>query len=246
MEGVKECVDVRMTFPRKKPHVHVHVTLKGNPAYDGIHKVSATIDHEIRTIVPDARITIRSDPGDRRDEAERIWQLVKRTAEDEPGSRGAHNIHIQNLGGKLGVDFHLEVAAGMSVAEAHEVAGRIERKLKASNPLISEVVTHEETVSEVTSNERSGHGTELVLYIKHVAMRFPELKLASTPVIRRLGAHQLHVIVRVAFNPRLSMEKASQIASRLDAAIRQGFPAIVRVDIAEEPAEEMAGLTTRS
>jgi len=231
-----------MTFTRKKPHVHVHVLLKGDHGYDGIHKISATIDHEVRKVVPNARVSIRSGPGEAGGEAERIWELVKRIAEDEPGSRGAHNIHIQSLGGKLGVDFHLEVAAGMSVWQAHEVVTRIERKLRAADPKISEVVTHEETVSDLTSNERSGHGTELRWYIEHVATRFPEIKLASPPIIRQLGNHQLHVIIRAAFNPDLSMEKASQIASRLDTAIKQGFPAIVRVDITKEPVEAGSNL----
>jgi len=235
---------VRMTFPRKKPHVYVHVTLKGQPDFEGIHKVCATIDYEVRNVVPNARVSIRSDPGEGGVEAERIWQLVKRIAEDEPGSRGAHNIHVQSFGGKLGVDFHLEVAAGMSVGQAHEVATRIEKKLKEADPVISEVVTHEETVSDLTSNERSGHGAELRWYIEHVAKRFPEIKLASPPIIRQLGNHQLHVIIRAAFKPDLSMEKASQIASRFDAAIRQGFPAIVRVDITKEPAEGRSSVST--
>jgi divalent metal cation (Fe/Co/Zn/Cd) transporter len=241
---VEKCVDVRMTLPTKKPHVHVHVLLKGKPDFDGIHKTSAMIDHEVRKVVPNARVSIRSDAGEAGGEAERIWKLVKRVAEDEPGSRGVHNIHIQNFGGKLGVDFHLEVAAGMSVGQAHEVATRIERKLRAADPKISEVVTHEESVSDLTSNERSGHGTELRWYIEHVAKRFPEVKLASPPMIRRLGNHQLHVIIRAAFKPDLSMEKASQIASQLDAAIRQGFPAIVRVDITKEPVEGRSSLPT--
>lgn len=237
LEGVKECADVRMTLTRKKPHIHVHVLLKGDPDYDGMHKVSAIIDHEVRKVVPNARVSIRSDPSEGGGEVKVLWELVKRIAESEPGSRGAHSIHIQNFGGKLGVDFHLEVAAGMSVGQAHDVVARIERKIKAANPTISEVVTHEETVSDLTSNERSGHGTELRWFIEHVAKRFPEIRLTSPPIIRRLGAHQLHVIVRAGFSPDLSLEKANQIASRLDAAIRQGFREIVRVDITEEPVE---------
>jgi len=233
-----------MTFPRKKPHVRVHVSLKGQPDYEGIHKVSAMIDHEVRKVLPNARVSIRSDSGEDGGEAGRIWQLVKGIAEDEPGSRGAHNIHVQSFGGKLGVDFHLEVAAGMSVWQAHEVVTRIERKLRAADPKISEVVTHEETVSDLTSSERSGHGAELRWYIEHVAKRFPDLRLASPPTIRQLGSHQLHVIIRAAFSPDLSLEKASRVASRLDAAIRQGFPAIVRVDITEEPAERRSGAPT--
>jgi divalent metal cation (Fe/Co/Zn/Cd) transporter len=105
-------------------------------------------------------------------------------------------------------------------------------------------VTHEETVSDLASHERSGHGAELRWYIEHVAKRFPELRLTSPPTIRRLGNHQLHVIVRASFSPDLSMDKAGRVASRFDAAIRQGFSAIVRVDITKEPAERGQGVPT--
>lgn len=237
LEGVKECVNVGMSFSRKKPHIHVHVLLKGQPDYDGIHKVSATIDHEVRKIVPNARVSIRSEPGDAGGEAGRVWELVRRIAEDEPGSRGAHNIHVQNLGGRLCVDFHLEVAARMSVAQAHEVATDVAKRIKAASPTISEVVIHEETVSDLTSNERSGHGADLRWFIEHTAARFPEIKLASPPIIKRLGNHQLHVIIRAAFSADLGVETAAIIASRLEVAIRQGFPAILRVDITEEPVD---------
>lgn len=246
VDGVKECVDVRMTLTRKRPHVHVHVSLEGDPDYDGIHKISAIIDREVRKVVPYARVSIRSEPGKGGAEVKQIWELVKKIAEDEPGSRGAHNIHAQTFGGKLGVDFHLEVAAGISVGQAHEVAARIKRKLEAANPRIFEVVIHEETVSDLTSTERSGHGTELWWYIEHVAKRFPEIKLRSPPTIRQLGNNQLHVIIRAAFNPDLSVENANQIASRLDAAIKRGFPAIVRVDITEEQAERGSSLQASS
>ncbi len=230
-------MDVRLSFTRKKPHIYVHALLKDQPDYGGIHKVSAVIDHEVRKIVPNARVSIRSEPSDAGGEAGRIWELVRRIAEDEPGSRGAHNVHVQSLGGRLGVDFHLEVAARMSVAQAHEVAKRIEKRIKAASPAISEVVIHEETVSDLTSSERSGHGAELRWYIEHTAARFPEVKLASPPIIRQVCDHQLHVIIRAAFRPELSIEKAALIASKLEVAIRQGFPAILRVDISEEPVD---------
>ncbi len=227
-----------MTSAGKKPYVRLLVSLDGSPDYEKIHRISSKIDHEVRRIVPNARVSIRSEPEvGAREENERVWELVRKIAEDEPGSRGAHNLHLQNLAGKLGVDFHLEVSAGMNVQQAHEVATRIEKKLKAASPNIAEVVIHEETTSDRVSSERSGHGTELRWYIEHVARRFPEVRLARPPVIRRIGDNQLHVIIRAALSPSLSMEMASQVTSRLEAAIRDGYPRIVRVDIVHEPAK---------
>ena len=234
LKEVKQCLGVRMSFTRKKPHVHLDVRLKGNPSYEETHKICSTIEDEVRSIVPNARIGIRSGPSGillPRD----IWSLIKSIAEEESGSRGAHNIHFQNIGGRLGVDFHLEVSAGMTVEQAHEVSKRIEKKLKEANLGISEVVIHEESVSELISSERSGHGTEIRWYVEHVVKRFPDLKLTRPPTIRQIG-NRFHVILKVAFMPGTKMERATEITSSLDAAIKHGYPAVSRVDITLAPA----------
>jgi len=235
MDGVKEC-DVRMDHVGKKPSITVHVLLDGNPGYETIHSISSKVDREVRAFVPNARVSIRSEPeSGSRGRYDSIWDLVKRIAEHEPGSRGAHNIHLQDMKGELGVDFHLEVSSGMSVKQAYEVATRVEKKLKAANPNITEVVIHTETTSESVSSERAGHGTELKWYLVHVLKRFPEATLWSPPVIRRLGEKRLHVIIHASLNPNLSMDKANQLTSKIEAAVKDGYPGIARVDIVTEP-----------
>lgn len=240
ISGVKDC-EVRMDSAGKKPHVRLRVFLDGDPGYERIHGISSTADHEVRRIVPNARVSIRSEPeAGSRGEYEGVWALVKRTTESEPGSRGAHNIHLHKLEGKLGVDFHLEVSAGITVKQAHDVATRIERRLKAANPEISDVVIHAETTSDRISNERLGHGTELRWYIEHVVKRFPEAHLASRPVIRWLAEGKLRVIIHVSFSPDSSLDLANKVSSGLEAAIRDGFPKIVKVDIVNEPSDQRA------
>jgi len=129
----------------------------------------------------------------------------------------------------------IEVSAGMTVKQAHDVSARIEKKIKAANPNISEVVIHAESVSELVSSERSRHGTEVRWYIEHVTKRLPEVRLVRAPTIRHMDDGRLQVIIRAAFAPGTNVEKANEIASRLDAEIRSGYPAIERVDIVEEP-----------
>lgn len=85
--------------------------------------------------MPDARVAIRTEPHGR--DCYDVWKLVKDIAGKEPGSRGAHNIHIQELNGTIGVDFHLEISAGMTVKKAHNVAVQVEKKLKNANHKIS-------------------------------------------------------------------------------------------------------------
>ncbi len=217
-----------MSFTRKKPHVYVHVWLRGNPDYETIHRICSTIEVVVRVIVPNARVAVRSEPSV--EGTEEAWYLVKKIAEEESGSRGAHNIHLKNAGETLGVDFVLEVSADMNLRQAHDVSARIEKKIVASNSRISEIIIHEEYVSELIASEQSGHGTEIKWYIFHVVMRFPEIRLIRNPTIRRVGDF-FHVSIRAAFKTGTSPEKISEVTSRLDSAIRNGYPAIEKVFI---------------
>lgn len=219
----------------KKPEVRLRVLLGSSPDNASVHGISSRIYDVVRGLIPNSRVLIRTEP-DSRSENEGVWETVKRIADHEPGSRGAHNIHLRRTDGSLGVDFHLEVSSRMSVEQAHDVAQRIERKLKAADPKISEVVIHEETASATVSSERAGHGTELRWYIDDILRRFPEARLVSPPTIRRLEKGQLHVILHVAFSPRESIQRASEVSSKLEASIKSGYGTISRVDVVQEPA----------
>jgi len=221
-----------MAFTRKKPHIFLYARLRGNPSYEAIHRICSTIEGLVRTVVPNARVAIRSEPVV--EKSEETWFLVKKIAEEEPGSRGAHNIHLKNVGQMLGVDFVLEVSAGMSARQAREVSSRVKKKIIASNLKVSEVIVHEETVSELVASERSGHGTEIKWYIEHVVERFPEIRLLGSPAIRRVGDF-FHVSIRATFNPGISLEKLNEVTSKLDSNLRNGYLAIERVYIATGP-----------
>ncbi len=235
LDDVKDCVDINLTHTRKKPHIFVHVLLNDNPAYDQIHRIASVIESEVRSVVVNSRVVVRSEPDDF-DGHKDIWSLVRKVADQEPGSRGAHNIHVQKLKGKrIGVDFHLEVSAGMTTKEARQLSLRIENKIKAADANISEVVIHEESVSELISSERSRHGTEIRWYLEHVAKNFPELTIVQAPAIRHMESGSLHVTIKVAFDPGISQEAVNKITSSFEAAIKSGYPAIERVDIVQEP-----------
>lgn len=92
-----------------------------------------------------------------------IAALAAEIAEQVPGSRGAHNVHIQKINGKLCVDLRLEVSANMTVKQAHAIAHEVEKRLKAADPNISEVTIHMESASDLVSRELAGrNGAKMV------------------------------------------------------------------------------------
>ena len=233
VHGVKSCHQLSVRITGKRIDVNLRALLDSSLKIDESHKVALDIEKEVKGILPSARVTIDTEPFG--NGQENIWRLVKETAEETPGSRGAHNIHIQKISGKLDVDFHLEVSANMTVKQAHHVADQIEKKIKAAGSNISEVTVHIESASDRISKELAGIETELESYIEHVAEGFPEIKNVCDIRVRKFGA-SLHLVLQCRFDSKLSIKKAHEISSQLESMIKKTYPNVVRIDIHEEPA----------
>jgi divalent metal cation (Fe/Co/Zn/Cd) transporter len=237
VKAVSDCRQIFITWSRKKPNVHLHLWLHQALAFEQLHTVSEEIERAVRVVLPNARVSLRIEP--RGADYESIWKLVKDVAEKQPGSRGAHNIHVVvGEDGRISIDFHLEVGAGMTVQEAHRVAMQLEQKLKEADSSISEVIIHEESVVDVVYNEKSGTGTQTKSYIEHVARRFPGIKLVRRPTVLHSderGGGRLHVILKCALDPALSVEKANELTAKFERELKIGNPKISRIDISEEP-----------
>jgi divalent metal cation (Fe/Co/Zn/Cd) transporter len=163
-----------------------------------------------------------------------MWRLVKNVADKVPGSRGVHNIHVQNMDGKLCVDLHLEVGANMTVKQAHDVANQVERELRACNPDIAEITIHMESASDIISKELAGADTQLQLYVEHVTKRFPEIIDIHGIRFRNVGG-KVHLVLHCHFDPGLSMIQGNEIASKLENTIKSEYASVERVDVHQEP-----------
>ena len=232
-KAVKGYHKLEVHITGKRVYVEVHVLLDNTLSFEETHRIATNIEGEVKNVIPNGRVTVHTEPvGIGR---ENVWELVKEIADGTPGSRGVHNIHIQDIDGKLGVDLHLEVSANMTLQQAHDVSNQIERKIKEANPNINEITVHIETATELVLREQSGVQTELESYIQHVAANFSEIKQISDIKIRRVG-DVLHLVLCCNFDPNIEIRKAHEISSKLEKEIRKAYPNITRIDVHEEPA----------
>ena len=242
LRGVEDCSGVSMGFTRKKLRTELHVTLKGNPGYEETHAICSTIDRQVRHTVPNARVATCSRTSALEESDQAFWHIVKGIADGEPGSRGALNIHLIEVNGKVGVDLLLleaETQAARKPSSRTEM--EIAQKLKAADSRISEVVIHRESVAGLVVGEWSGHGVEARCYVEHVAKHFPSIRLFDSPVIRTIG-DRLHVRIRIVPISTIGQEGTSEVASKLTAAIKNGYHAITKVDIIEGHKDSASGM----
>ena len=233
LDGVKGCSQLSVRLIGKRFDVNVRVLLDSNRGFEDPHKIALNIEKEVKTIIPNSRVSIDTEPfgSDR----ENVWRLVKKIAEGTPGSRGVHNIHIQKIDGELCIDLHLEVSANMTVKQAHYVADQVEEKIKLGNPNISEVTVHIESASDRISKELAGMETELESYVQDIAKRFPEIKEVHEVRVRRIG-DTTHLVLHCTFDSKMSIKKAHELSSQVESEIRKAYPNVARIDVHEEPA----------
>jgi divalent metal cation (Fe/Co/Zn/Cd) transporter len=232
IEGVKGVTNLDVRVSGKRLDVNILLLLANNLKWEDAHKIALKVERQVIKEYHGARVTVNTEPIG--DGSGSVWRQVKGIAESEPGSRGVHNIHIQRINEKLAVDMHLEVSANMTVMQAHQVADKVEKKVKAVSPNISDVTIHIESASERVSREQAGFETELESYVAHVAERFPEIKDICNIKVRRV-ADATHLVLECRFDPNLSIEKAHEISSRLEKEIKNAYPEITRIDVHEEP-----------
>ncbi len=235
IETVKEVkgyhrLSVRITG--KRTYIEIHILLDKNLTFEKTHRIASSVESEVHAVVPNARVTIHTEPEN--NPHENIWKQVKEIAEGMPSSRGVHNIHIQEIDGKLVVDLHLEVSGDMTLKQAHQISDELEKKIKKANPAIADITIHMESAADMVLREQTGVETELESHIQHIAERFPEIKRVSAIQIRKV-ADVLHVVLRCNFDADMDMNKTHTITAQLEQDIRKAYPQITRIDIHEEP-----------
>lgn len=232
VKSVRDCHQVSVRMSGKRFDVDMHVSLDRNLRFEDVHKISSYVEREVKRVLPNARVTVHTEPyGSTRED---FRKLIKEIAEGVPGSRGVHNVHIQEIDGRLCIDLHLEVSAGMTVKQAHEISDQVEKRLRGAKLNISEITIHMESASDLISRELAGAETEGKLYIEDLVKRFPEVRTIHGIRIRKTDDH-LHVVLRCHFDPSISIQQAHEVSSRFEKAIRDAYPNIDRIDIHEEP-----------
>ncbi|MGD0177454.1 MAG: cation transporter dimerization domain-containing protein [Candidatus Bathyarchaeia archaeon] len=230
---VRGCRQVSVRMTGKRLDISAHVLLDSSLTFDEVHRIVSVIERRIRSKAQRiARITIQTEPyGHSRTG---IGTLVAEIAEKVPGSRGVHNVHIQKIAGKLSVDLRLEVSANLTVKQAHEIASEVERRVKAADSEIADVIVHMESASDLISRELEGRGSELRWFIEDAAKMFTEIRAVHGVKIRRSG-NNLYALLHCRFDPNMSIKRAHEISHKLEKAVKTAYPMVDEFEVREEP-----------
>lgn len=87
---------------------------------------------------------------------------IRDTLAAMPGIAGFHDLRTRKMGNMIVVDVHLEVDAGLSLVEAHDISTVIQRELMERHPVLN-VMTHIDPVCEPAPEETNANRRDLAL-----------------------------------------------------------------------------------
>ncbi|CAH2913669.1 MAG: Cobalt-zinc-cadmium resistance protein [uncultured Paraburkholderia sp.] len=104
-----------------------------------------------------------NDLMDRAADADEV-AAIRQTLAAMPAVAGFHDLRTRKMGDMVAVDVHLEVDAGLSLVEAHDVAAAVQRELIENHPVLT-VMTHLDPVGDPLPvkaiTDRHEHGLSL-------------------------------------------------------------------------------------
>ncbi|MBS1798442.1 MAG: cation diffusion facilitator family transporter [Acidobacteria bacterium] len=146
-----------------------------------------------------------------------------------------HDVTVQQFGGGLHVEQHLEVKETMPLKQAHEMATRLEGEIQREVPQVASILTHIEsepgTIEEPESQEQD---RQLEIRLRKVAEAFPEILDTHDVMVTRIGSH-LKVSCHCTMRDDLPMAKVHEVITALEGAFKLEAPEVDRLLIHPEP-----------
>ena len=152
----------------------------------------------------------------------------------EPLVRGVHDVSIYNHDGRKSVSLHLKMQPDVRLRVAHEVAERVEARLR-EEPDVEDVHTHLEPLeqplaarAETTPSDEAERRRITDLVIRRTGQPPRELRLLRTNA-------GLVVFVSIGTDDDTRLADAHNLASVLEDDIREGQPHMTDVVVHTEP-----------
>jgi divalent metal cation (Fe/Co/Zn/Cd) transporter len=207
------------------------VGLARNVTFQRSGQVVAEITRAVREILPDADVVIHSVP--RETGNENIFDRIRAVASRNNFS--VHDVSVQDLGGRLHVEQHLELDETLSLKDAHDVVTVLEAEIRDDVPEISTILTHiESEPSTIESGNRVVRDAVLEQKLKPIVLEFPEVVDMHDVEIKRVRG-KVYMSCHCTMSDDLPLSRVHDVSTELEIRFKQAAPELFKVLIHPEP-----------
>jgi cation diffusion facilitator family transporter len=231
VDGVLEVDRVRIRRSGSKYFADVSIAMPRNVTFQKSEQIANEVSGRIRESLPDADVVVNAVARASRQESlfDRIRAVATRN------NLNVHDISVQDIGGKLHVEQHVELDETLSLKEAHDRVTRLESEMKHDVPEISNILTHIE--SEPATIETSDGLLRVPSFEQRllaVTEGFPEVIDMHDLMFKRVGG-RLYLSAHITMQDDLPLSRVHDIQTAVEGRFRQEVPELFRVLIHPEP-----------
>jgi len=231
VNGVLEVERVRIRRAGNRYFADLAVGLARNVTFQRSGQVVGEVTRAVHEILPDADVVIHSVP--RETGHENIFDRVRAVAARNNFS--VHDVSVQDLGGRLHVEQHLELDETLSLKDAHDVVTVLEAEIRHEVPEISSILTHiESEPSTIESGNRLQRDAALEQKLKPVVLEFPEVVDMHDVEIKRVRG-KVYMSCHCTMSDDLPLARVHDVSTELEIRFKQEAPELFKVLIHPEP-----------
>jgi cation diffusion facilitator family transporter len=215
-EGVLRCENLKVRKVGSKMFVETTVQVPNRMNLEEAHALASKIEANLTEAFGNVDATIHIEPSERETKME---QLVEKLATVE-GVMEVHEIATVYASGKLYITLHAYVDPKLSVEDAHEIAEKIENRMRMGIKQLENVTVHVEPYGAVRATEIDEN--ELRKIVQKVAKGI-EQNLYIKRIVTYAAEGKQYMNMDCCFTKQVSITEAHEIASRIEEEIKKRF-----------------------
>jgi cation diffusion facilitator family transporter len=234
VNGVLEIERVRIRRAGNHYFVDLNIALSRQVTFQRSGLVADTARKAVREVLPEADVDVIAIPRAGREE--NIFDRIRGVA--TRNNWYVHDISIQEIGGKLHVEQHVELDEQLTMMQAHDLVTRLEAEIRGEVREISSILTHiESEPARIEHTERIEREARLEKQLLEISSHFKEIHDMHDIIFKRVGG-RLYVSCHCTFDDAMKLARVHEIQTELEIAFKHAHPELFRVLIHPEPATD--------
>ena len=231
VDGLLEVDRVRIRRAGNRYFADLSIGLERNVTFQRSEQVADAVTAAVRNVLPDADVVVHS--ASRAGSGENIFDRIRAVA--TRSNVNVHDVSVQDLGGRLHVEQHLELDENLSLKQAHDRVSGLEAEIRDEVPEISSIITHiESEPATIESGDEILRDAELEKRLKTAAAEFPEIMDMHDLEVKRVRG-RLYVSCHCTMSDDLPLSRVHDISTELEIRFKREAPELFRVLIHPEP-----------
>lgn len=231
VNGVMEVGRVRIRRGGSKYFADVSVAMSRNVTFQKSEQVANEVASAIRELLPEADVVVNAVARASREESlfDRIRAVATRN------NLNVHDISVQDIGGMLYVEMHVELDERLVLKEAHDRVTVLESEMRHEIPEISNILTHiESEPATIQASDGLVEAPGFERRIQSVTGGFPEVVDTHDLMFKRVAGN-LYLSLHCTMKDDLPLARVHDIQTAMESRFRQEVPELFRVLIHPEP-----------